>query len=117
MATAQDHLRQAQHNRDFLARIDAATYPDWAATVMFYTAVHRAQQLFEMCGGSGGTHKKRNNTLRDLYPAVWREYYKLYSYSRLARYRCMQSKPEHVPHLERRLRQVESAIERRLSAS
>jgi hypothetical protein len=117
MATAQDHLRQAQHNRDFLAQIDTAAFPDWAATVMFYTAVHRAQQLFSICGGAGGSHRLRNNTLRRNYPAVWREYYKLYSYSRLARYRCMESRAEHVPHFEHRLRQVESAIERRIAAS
>ena len=84
---------------------------------MFYTAVHRAQQLFETCGGFGGTHKKRNESLRSRYPAVWREYHKLYSYSRLARYRCMECKAEHVPHLERRLRQVEAAVDKRLSAT
>src|SRR3990172_3305456 len=111
MATAQDHLNQANHNRDFLASIDISRFPDWIATVMFYTAVHRAQQLFCIRGGTGGAHTKRNDSLRTLYPKVWREYHKLYSYSRLARYRCMESKPEHVPHLEKRLRRVEAAID------
>lgn len=111
MPTAQNHLEQANHNRGFLATCNTAAYPDWAATVMFYIAVHRAQQLFEIRGGRGGSHQGRNNTLRSQYPGVWKEYHKLYSYSRLARYRCMKARTEHVPFLERRLRKVEAGID------
>lgn len=110
MATANDHRKQAEHNRAFLESLDAAEFPDWASTVMFYTAVHLAQQLFEIRGGVGGSHDKRNRTLRSLYPKVWKEYHKLYSYSRLARYRCLKARAEHVPFLERRLRKVEAEI-------
>lgn len=111
MATAQDHLEQANHNRAFYATIDGAQFPDWAATVMFYTAVHMTQRLFCIHGGRGGSHTRRNRTLREQYPRVWREYHKLYSYSRLARYRCMRSRAEDVEFLERRLRKVEAEIE------
>jgi len=110
MATEADHLRQANHNQRFLASLDSATFPDWAATVMFYIAVHLVQRLFCVKGGDGGSHDKRNRTLRRLYPKVWREYHKLYAYSRVARYRCLQAKAEHVKFLEQRLRKVEAAI-------
>ena len=101
MATASDHLNQANHNRAFLQNsVDASKYPDWAATVMFYIAVHQAQRLLTIKGGHGGSHDRRNRTLRNLYPTVWREYHKLYAYSRVARYRCMQARPEDIKFLE-----------------
>ncbi len=64
MATAEEHRRQAIHNETFLATIDVELYPDWAATVIFYAAVHRVQTLIETCGGNTGSHNARNQTLR-----------------------------------------------------
>ena len=42
MATEQAHLRQAQHNEQFLTTFDPAITPylDWAVTVIFYAALH-----------------------------------------------------------------------------
>lgn len=115
MATANSHQRQATHNKAFLATIDSEKYPDWAATVIFYTAVHLVEMLFRKKGGNGGGHHRRNNTLRRRYLSVWKEYQPLYTFSRLSRYRCMKMKPEYVPYLERRLGRVEREIDRIVS--
>jgi hypothetical protein len=114
MTRAADHKAQANHNRSFLSTIDKARFPDWAATVIFYTAVHRVQELLRTKGGKGGGHVQRNRTLRTKYPKVWREYQPLYTFSRLARYWCMQVKPDHVPYVERRLGRVEREIDAEL---
>jgi hypothetical protein len=114
MATAEDHKLQAEHNRRFLETIDREGFPDWAATVIFYTALHLVQMLFRTKGDVGGSHYRRNATLRRQYLSVWREYQPLYTFSRLSRYQCMEMKSEYVPYLERRLDRVERAIERLL---
>jgi hypothetical protein len=111
MATASEHKQQARHNREFLETIEKTRFPDWAATVIFYTAVHLVQMLFASKGGRGGSHMRRNQTLRQHYPGVWKHYQPLYSYSRLSRYWCMKVRPSDVPYLERRLGRIERAIE------
>ena len=47
MATEQAHLRQAQHNEQFLTTFDPAITPylDWAVTVIFYAALHYIRAL------------------------------------------------------------------------
>jgi hypothetical protein len=47
MATEQAHLRQAQHNEQFLATLNLAITPylDWAVTVIFYAALHYIRAL------------------------------------------------------------------------
>ena len=47
MATEQAHLRQAQHNEQFLTTLDPAVTPylDWAVTVIFYAALHYIRAL------------------------------------------------------------------------
>lgn len=110
MATAAEHEKQAEHNEQFLATIDNARFPDWATTVIFYAAVHQAQMLIESQGGKGGNHHNRNKTLRTQYLSVWKHYMPIYEFSRLARYRCMRIKPEHVPYVERRYRRLVEAI-------
>lgn len=114
MAMASDHRKQAEHNEYFLETLDKERFPDWAATVIFYAAVHRVQMLFETQGGSGGSHFRRNASLRKQYLNVWKEYQPLYTFSRLSRYRCMKTKPEHVPYLERRYRRVVAAISKQM---
>ena len=44
MARIEDHIRQWKHNRDLLAIIPP-TYPDWLATVTFYTALQAVDAL------------------------------------------------------------------------
>ena len=110
MATENEHERQADHNQKFLDDLDPTKYPDWAATVAFYIAVHRVQALLRVSGDRCKSHQKRNNILRAKFPSVWKHYQPLYSFSRLARYWCMRVQPDHVPYIRRRLGKVEQAI-------
>lgn len=112
MATEKDHQLQARHNTRFLETIDVQEYPDWAATVMFYSAVHLVQMLFSKKGGRGGNHRKRNDTLRKQYPEVWKHYEPLHAFSRLARYWCMKVTPEQIPYLKRRFGRLQREIEK-----
>jgi hypothetical protein len=110
MATPQQHQAQADHNLEFFHTIDSSSYPDWATTVAFYRAVHLVEKLLRTRGQSSGSHTKRNNLLKTEYLSVWRHYKALYSFSRLARYWCMEVKPEHVQFVARKLQKVESEI-------
>ena len=110
MATESDHLKQADHNQRFLGEIDSNKFPDWAATVAFYTAVHLAQALLKRGGDTCNSHTTRNRKLRSKYPAIWKLYQPLYSYSRLARYWCMKVKPADIPYLTRRLAKVDREV-------
>jgi len=115
MSTENEHRIQAEHNQSFLDTIHVDEYPDWAATVIFYTAVHLAQMMFGKLDGQGGTHFKRNGVLRNQYPDVWKHYQPLYAYSRLARYRCMKVAPEHFPYLKRRFEKLKRAVNKRMA--
>ena len=48
MATAQEHLEQAQRNEAFLTSLDIPSTPylDWAVTVIFYASLHYLRALF-----------------------------------------------------------------------
>jgi hypothetical protein len=107
MATANEHREQADHNQRFLGSVDADVYPDWVA---FYKAVHLVEMMFRERGHTGNSHVRRNNILKTQYLPIWRNYKTLYSFSRLARYWCLQVKPEHVPFVVQRLERVEREI-------
>jgi hypothetical protein len=111
MATESDHLKQAQHNEKFLNSIDATQFPDWAATVAFYTAVHLVQALLKHAGENCHSHNSRNRKVRQHFPAIWKIYQPLYTYSRLARYWCMKVKPGDIAYIKRRLGKVERAVQ------
>jgi hypothetical protein len=96
MATVAEHLSQAKHNQSFLETIDRPDYPDWLATVAFYKALHLVEAMFRVGNHKTGSHLRRNNILRKHYLSVWREYKTLYSFARLARYRCLKVKPTDV---------------------
>jgi hypothetical protein len=110
MATDKEHLRQAQHNQELLDTIDRERFPDWAATVAFYKAVHLVQALFHTTHDSCGSHSKRNGILREKFPEIWKQYQPLYTFSRLGRYWCMRVKTEHVQYILRRLGRVEAEV-------
>lgn len=114
MATDKEHRRQAEHNQKFLESIDQSEFPDWLSTVAFYKAVHLVQALLTASGRNAKSHKSRNRILKTTWPAVWKEYHPLYSFSRLARYWCFRVKPEHIPFVMRRLGRVERAIDQEM---
>jgi hypothetical protein len=111
MATESEHRQQAQHNAELLATFDHARFPDWAATVAFYQAVHLIEMLFAHDGRTpSGSHKTRNQILKRHYPDLWKEYRPLYAFSRTARYWCMKVNDTHVAYVLRRLRRVEHIV-------
>lgn len=89
MATEVQHQRQAEHNQRCLHSIDTLQFPDWAATVAFYKAVHLVEVLMARKSLRTGSHVARNNHLKRMYPDLWREYRPLYTFSRMARYWCI----------------------------
>jgi hypothetical protein len=113
MAMAHEHKRQAQHNQECLDTIDTNRFPDWAATVAFYKAVHLVEMLFvtKALANLSGSHVKRNNLLKKKYPKIWMGYRPLYAFSRTARYWCLRVKPEHWPYLLKRLGKVQMEVE------
>ena len=110
MATDAEHLQQARHNQEFFDALDVNRFPDWAATALFYKAVHLSQLLFR-----SKSHQRRNKTLKLQYPDVWKEYQPLYTFSRLARYWCLQVRPEDVPYVVRRLGRFERALQKHVT--
>lgn len=113
MATEAEHRKQADHNQACLDSIDKTRFPDWAATVAFYKAVHLVEMLLAKrnLGYRGGSHTRRNNILKKDYPAVWRDYRPLYAFSRVARYWCLKVKPDDYSYIARRLDRVERTVE------
>jgi hypothetical protein len=110
MATPDQHQAQADHNQRFFETIRPSEFPDWAATVAFYKAVHLVEKMLRIRGQRSGSHTRRNNLLKTQYLPVWRHYKALYSFSRLARYWCLQVREEDVQYIIRRLQKVEVEV-------
>lgn len=110
MATPDEHRQQAEHNREFLKTIDKSLFPDWAATVIFYIALHEVQMMLQSKGYDLQNHRDRNRRLRESFRDVWRQYSRLYNFSRLSRYRCMDTKAHQIPPLEERLVKLEAEV-------
>ena len=85
MPTRAEHAAKARRNRDFLATIDVTRWPDWAATVAFYVAVHTVSQLAED-DEEFDDHGERNIFLRDHHRAIQRTYGRMKDASEKARY-------------------------------
>lgn len=83
-----DHTKQWLHNRQFLPSIPV-NFPDWAVTVVFYTALHAVDSLLAHDKVAAITsHKARNYTLSrtNRYAKIWLSYQPLYDLSRTVRY-------------------------------
>lgn len=87
MPSADQHRRKAGRNRDFLGTIDIAAYPDWAATVAFYAAVHTVERLRKATGdGESDGHRDRLAYVRHRHPDIHYALTRLYDAAFLARY-------------------------------
>ncbi|MDR3619660.1 MAG: hypothetical protein P4L85_09940 [Paludisphaera borealis] len=92
MPNEASHLSLANHNQDLLdklvAEIDA--FPDWAATVAFYKALHVVEAVFacENPARHGADHPTRERVLKSdkKYEHIYRNYRVLYAASMVARY-------------------------------
>lgn len=88
MPSRDDHLNQAQHNLEFSESLDPASYPDWLATGLFYTALHYIDAFLAIKGIHPGKHDVRDNLVgkvRELRP-LYNHYRALKDSSRTARY-------------------------------
>lgn len=101
MPTAEQHQRQAAHNKAFALSFDLTTTPyrDWAVTGAFYSALH----LIEWFLKSRGHTARRDHQLRDAYIArfadlrpIYADYSELKFKSEAARYECAEFLAEAV---------------------
>lgn len=89
MPDVSTHLQQATHNEAFFSGINLDVYGDWAVTVLFYTALHYIDAYLATVGQlDPGSHDVRDSLIGRYAPTrqVWREYRRLKSFSRSARY-------------------------------
>ena len=93
MPTAEQHRKQAAHNKSFVLSFDFATTPyrDWAVTGAFYSALHWVEWFLT----SHGHTARRDHRLRDAYIArfadlrsIYADYSELKFHSEAARYDC-----------------------------
>jgi hypothetical protein len=99
-----EHLDQARRNEGFFSCIETPLYGDWAATVLFYTALHYVDAYLARQGHvDPGDHDTRDNLMKD-FPAtraIWREYCRLKNHSRSARYYAARFSKVDITGLER----------------
>ncbi len=82
------HFDQVRHNLAFLDTFYAPTtpYPDWAVTVTFYAALHAIEAVLAQRRLHSQSHTERRRYVRQMFPSLWRLYYRLDVFSRRARY-------------------------------
>ena len=92
MPNEESHLALANHNQDLLDRLVAEIdeFPDWAATVAFYKALHVVEAVLACEGPArhGVDHAYREHILKSekRYEHIYKNYRRLYAASLIARY-------------------------------
>lgn len=94
MPNVSQHLAKVRSNKEMLKHLGEAKstkFPDWFATVSFYTAAHGIEAILcQEIGAHSKTHAEREEILRKRLPAMTQEfltaYRTLYVRSRQARY-------------------------------
>ncbi len=114
MGTATEHEEKARHHLAFLIEI-RDEYPDWLATVAFYSAVELVGRLFAQHGVHSRGHEDRNQSVQRRYPSIAAAYKALYNASLDARYQDMNRwlSAEEVRRelIARRLSHIQSFVE------
>lgn len=104
---------------------DTRTFPDWGATVLFYTALHHVeaflkeevalghirQETFDALEG----HQGKNEFISAHYPELFKPYKRLYQVSRLGRY-LGKVDPQRVIAARGELQAVKDALTARQSS-
>lgn len=87
MGTAAEHQDKAESHLRFLGQI-TDDFPDWMATVAFYTAIEFVEKLLAKHGHHSTDHFSRKTALKRYYPdrQLNAAYYELYNASLDARY-------------------------------
>ena len=95
MPNSKQHRDKAAHNRAFLATINAKDFPDWAAVVAFYTAVHLAERLRTLLPNAADQHstghQDRLEFVQKHHRTIHTEMHELFNASLIARYQTVNS--------------------------
>ncbi len=87
MPKASEHKTKAAHNRQFLDGIACDGFPDWAAVVAFYTAVHLVERVRAASGdGHSENHDDRLAYVANNHAEIHTALHILQNASMLARY-------------------------------
>lgn len=101
MPRKDQHLVQADHNRDFWYSFDFNSTPflDWVVTGIFYEGVHRVEAFLDTRGDHSDDHKQRLLAI-GRYPTemgpIATDLEILKHESENARYRCYKYTPENI---------------------
>lgn len=74
----------ARHLRAYRSTIKR--FPDWAAVMLFYAALHILESAFDTEGFHGTTHGDREYYIKKRHGSVWPAYHRLQTESMKARY-------------------------------
>ena len=91
MANADKHKQQASHNEKFYCLIKDHPFYDWAATGLFYAAIHYIEGYLSTKKITVGNHRDRLSCISkisDLKP-IYNQYRRLYDTSVNARYKFL----------------------------
>lgn len=122
MATANEHEEQAASNEEFYREIGGsdAQRPDWAITVLFYTAVQEVEALiarkkWTVTTKTGAVvrptnHQQREKAMKQHCPGLVAEFSALQDWSEGARYQCQSFTAANVKLAEATLRSLQSKI-------
>lgn len=108
MSSSEQHDFQAKHNQELLDFLESSGkrdyFRDWYVTIAFYTALHRFDAILHIVAPAVNKgrsrmaipldvdyydHDNRLMAMRDeAFSDIYRPYFALYSFSRLAKYNC-----------------------------
>jgi len=109
------HRQQVEHNRQMVAYLQQAgdVYLDWAATVLFYTALHLVDQvLYRNARLNPRNHFQRHAAIANepVLAPIYGDYRELEHQSRRSRYECARFIPDEIQRLSARLACIEQAV-------
>jgi uncharacterized protein (UPF0332 family) len=110
--SAAEHQSWAQQNEAFYRHIGGnhSQWPDWAMSVLFYTAVHEIQAALVASGSRPRNHESRMVTLREKWPTLGTLYETLFDRSKRVRYLCNRPSQMELALAEAALTQVRAEI-------
>lgn len=94
MPNSQQHRDKASHNRSFLDTIAVDQYPDWAAVVAFYTAVHLVERLTRLPNAAdqhSTDHQDRLQFVQRHHRPIHTAFHELWNAALIARYQTVNS--------------------------
>jgi hypothetical protein len=97
MPSLKDHLKKADYNEQFF-HDTKDSYPDWALTGMFYSALHLVDAYLAKKNLSVPDHKTRTNYIHKISDlrSFYDDYRILYDYSVNARYKMHTFSEENI---------------------